>query len=359
MKSVPRAILCMIGLVFGCFLFLLTVPIDREGKNWCLKLLIYAVNVVGWEFNTTRNTSQYVLRNEFNSVIMPERVCDQKSLLVMMVCSAPANFEARRAIRETWGSERRVLGHSVSLYFLIGETVNSSMQNEVVLESDQFGDIIQERFIDSYNNLTLKSIVMLKLATTYCINTTSYLLKIDDDMFVNVPRLVESLSDRNESTNVLLGKLICGARPIKDISSKWYSPRYMYQEKVYPNYLSGTGYVMSLDVAKRLFDTTLMTPIFHLEDIYLTGICAKKAGIKPHNQPMFTYRQLHYEPCEFRNLVTMHHFPPLLLRETFEALRDPDLDKNCEKYKPMFDSHRWLLNNILKPNRTNRKNRCD
>lgn len=90
--------------------------------------LIFAVSVVGWEFNTTRNTSQYILKNNLTAVIMPEHVCDQKSLIVIIVCTAPGNFEARNAIRETWGSERYVLGNNVSVYFLIGETANSSIQ---------------------------------------------------------------------------------------------------------------------------------------------------------------------------------------------------------------------------------------
>ncbi|KAJ8972913.1 hypothetical protein NQ317_008803 [Molorchus minor] len=177
---------------------------------------VFNINVVGWEYNTTRNTSQYIVRNNLTASIIPEHVCDQQSLLLIIVCTAPANYEARSAIRETWGSQRHMMGNNVSLYFLLGETGNSSMQNDVLLESDQYGDIIQEHFIDSYNNLTLKSIVMLKIATTYCANMTRYLLKIDDDMFVNLPLLVEMLTNRNETNNVLLGKLICGARPIKD-----------------------------------------------------------------------------------------------------------------------------------------------
>jgi beta-1,3-galactosyltransferase 1 len=90
-----------------------------------------------------------------------------------------------------------------------------------MLESDRFGDIIEERFIDSYNNLTLKSVVMLKLVSSYCANSTKYLLKIDDDMFVNMHLIVKMLMDRNTTTGLLMGKLICGARPIKDTNSKW------------------------------------------------------------------------------------------------------------------------------------------
>lgn len=92
---------------------------------------------------------------------------------------------------------------------------------DLKVESEHFGDIIQEHFIDSYNNLTLKSIQMLKITSCYCSNSTKYLLKIDDDMFVNVPRLVNWLVKTNISSGLLTGKLICGAKPIKNPTSKW------------------------------------------------------------------------------------------------------------------------------------------
>lgn len=96
------------------------------------------------------------------------------------------------------------------------------LQYEIIAENERFSDIIQERFVDSYNNLTLKSVIMLKLVSSFCTNTSKYLLKIDDDMFVNLPLIVEMLTARNVSTDLLQGKLICGAHPIKDTTSKWY-----------------------------------------------------------------------------------------------------------------------------------------
>lgn len=36
------------------------------------------------------------------------------------------------------------------------------------------GDIIQENFIDSYNNLTLKSVFMLKWANRNCVNKSEF-----------------------------------------------------------------------------------------------------------------------------------------------------------------------------------------
>jgi len=50
-----------------------------------------------------------------------------------------------------------------------------------------------------------------------------------------------------------------------------YSPNYMYDGKVYPNYLSGTGYLMDRSAALKLYHAALSTPFFHLEDVYITG----------------------------------------------------------------------------------------
>ena len=50
----------------------------------------------------------------------------------------------------------------------------------------------QENFVDSYNNLTLKSMFMLKFATTQLDSTPfGFLFKVDDDTFVNVKALVK------------------------------------------------------------------------------------------------------------------------------------------------------------------------
>lgn len=45
----------------------------------------------------------------------------------------------------------------------------------------------------------------------------------------------------------------------------------MYKGDTYPNYLSGTAYVMSIDVAPVLYQTAVETPLLHLEDVFITG----------------------------------------------------------------------------------------
>jgi len=83
----------------------------------------------------------------------------------------------------------------------------------------------------------------------------------------------------------------------------------MYQGTVYPHYLSGTGYVMSRDVVSRLYQAALKTPLFHLEDVYLTGLCARAAGIRPRQHPAFTYNKRRLDPCLYKDktVITSHH----------------------------------------------------
>ena len=52
-------------------------------------------------------------------------------------------------------------------------------------ESDQNGDLVITEHLDSYNNLTLKTMAAFDWMLTFC-PQTEYLLKTDDDMFIQV-----------------------------------------------------------------------------------------------------------------------------------------------------------------------------
>lgn len=68
---------------------------------------------------------------------------------------------------------------SVKVLFLLGmphidNDTDIELQYQVNLESEQYQDIIQENFIDSYNNLTLKSVMMLKWVSSHCSHSGNY-----------------------------------------------------------------------------------------------------------------------------------------------------------------------------------------
>lgn len=62
--------------------------------------------------------------------------------------------------------------------------------------------------------------MILKWVTTNC-EEVKFIMKTDDDMFVNIILLMKTLQARTQSKGVLLGSLICNARPISDSKNKW------------------------------------------------------------------------------------------------------------------------------------------
>ena len=230
----------------------------------------------------------------------------QDTILLVIVCSALGNFAERQSIRDSWASEPG-LTH-VKVIFLVGHVGNdtSALQVNVTHESDKFGDILQEDFIDNYSNLTVKSLMLLKWYVQECSNVP-YALKTDDDVYVNLRQLYKLVS-ANKKPNLLTGSLICEAHPIRDPYNKWYVPDYLYDRKKFPNYLSGTAYLMSRSTASTLFDAALVTPVFHLEDIYVTGLLSEAAGIRPKDHIGFSYvKRSTANACLYAQTISSHH----------------------------------------------------
>lgn len=241
-------------------------------------------------------------------------------------------------------------------YFLIGRTNNLNQQRDISKEAARFDDIIQESFIDTYNNLTLKSISMLKLVNNYCLGNVKFVMKTDDDMYVNVDGLIRRFLTR-EPKNVLVGSLICKAKPIRS-ANKWYTPAYMYNGKIYPNYLSGTGYVMSIDLIPKLYKQAFVIPIFHLEDIYITGILPKAIGQKPRREPGFMHIKHGDDPCQFKNVLTVHHLNLNGVRQVHQIMTMFNFSicstkQPGERKNPVSKFISFIMFNKSKSNKTN------
>jgi hypothetical protein len=122
--------------------------------------------------------------------------------LLVIVMSAVDHSEARNAIRKTWG--KFAVERGAYLLFLIGNTVNEELQHKIEAEDTQFEDILQGRYIDNYFNLTLKTISMMKWISEKC-NKVKYVLKVDDDMFINMQHITD-FSETRTFSKVIIGK---------------------------------------------------------------------------------------------------------------------------------------------------------
>ncbi|KAK0130926.1 Beta-1,3-galactosyltransferase 2 [Merluccius polli] len=91
--------------------------------------------------------------------------------------------------------ETLVQGELIQTVFLLGLPSRGNIteqQEHISKENLQYHDLIQSDFVDSYINLTIKTMVIMDWLATRCPNV-SYTMKIDSDMFPNVENLVTML----------------------------------------------------------------------------------------------------------------------------------------------------------------------
>ncbi|KAM9484299.1 beta-1,3-galactosyltransferase 1 isoform 1-T2 [Salvelinus alpinus] len=246
----------------------------------------------------------------FDFVINEPKKCETNTpFLVILISTTHKEFDARQAIRETWGDESTYSDIRIITLFLLGRNTDAVLNQMVEQESQIFHDIVVEDFIDSYHNLTLKTLMGLRWVATFC-SQAQYVMKTDSDIFVNMDNLVYKLlkPTTKPKRRYFTGYVINGG-PIRDMRSKWYMPRDLYPEAKYPPFCSGTGYVFSVDVAELIYKTSLHTRLLHLEDVYV-GLCLRKLGIHPYQNSGFNHWKMAYSLCRYRRVITVHQISP-------------------------------------------------
>lgn len=246
---------------------------------------------------------------------------DRKSwddvFLLLFVKSSPENFEQRQAIRDTWGNESFVwskLGVSVKVLFALGTHSDvrkrSTVQAALLKENQAFGDLIQQNFADTFHNLTTKLIMQFHWAHEFC-PQAHFFMSADDDVFVHMPNLVRYLqqleSGQSGARDLWVGYVFKGSPPVRRKSSKYHIPYELYPWASYPDYTAGAGYVVSGDVAAKIYHATqMLNPSIYIDDVFM-GICAKAMAVTPQRHAYFSGGgKAPYHHCIFDHMVTSH-----------------------------------------------------
>lgn len=223
--------------------------------------------------------------------------------LVIIIMSAPTHLEARMAIRQTWGHFGQ--RSDISILFMLGATMDSKMETILRKEQKTYNDVIRGKFLDSYSNLTLKTISTLEWVDNYC-SKVKFLLKTDDDMFINVPRLQAFTIKHARDKNVIFGRLAKKWKPIRNKKSKYFVSQAQFKHAVFPDFTTGPAYLLSSDIVRKLYDAALDQTYLKLEDVFVTGIVADKLGIKRTHANEFLNKKISYSACNVQRGISIH-----------------------------------------------------
>ena len=238
--------------------------------------------------------------------------------LLVLVNSAVGNFAARSAIRDTWAAYLRT--EHVPVYFLLASTNNTIYQSLIEQEDHTNQDILQlSHIIDSYRNLTLKSVAMLHLIASRC-SHAKMVLKVDDDVLLNAPALLNFVRTTN-CTGTFFGRLAHRWIPVLEPGQKNYCPQLVcYTGLTYPDFVIGPAYLFDSRLAEPILDYTIqhINSVIYIEDVYITGIVAQELNIP-------RYRLFHHEifppsnRCEFRLSVVWTTLHAVEIRNGWQA----------------------------------------
>ncbi|XP_022065328.1 N-acetyllactosaminide beta-1,3-N-acetylglucosaminyltransferase 2-like isoform X2 [Acanthochromis polyacanthus] len=266
-------------------------------------------------------------------LINQPHVCDESPFLLVVVKSLIPHFDRRQAIRETWGRAGVFANRTVVTVFLLGNT--SPLDNFPDLlgmlghEAKLHNDLLQWDYRDSFFNLTLKEVLFLEWFSKHC-PLAQYVLKGDDDVFVNtlqVIDLLEGLSD-NKAKDLFIGDVISNAGPHRNENLKYFIPESVFVGQ-YPPYAGGGGYLLSGELAIRLYNASQQVVLFPIDDVY-TGMCLRKLGLAPTKHSGFKTFDIDIKyrstPCIYRNLVLVHSRKPQEIIEIWPWIVNPELD---------------------------------
>lgn len=228
---------------------------------------------------------------------------DQEIFLLVLVCSSPENRTRRNMIRQTWGNVTDARGYAVLTLFVLGKPASVATQQEISEEAQKHRDIIEGSFIDSPETQTQKMLMSVEWTVTFC-PQARYILKTDEDMFVGIASLAGYLLSLTQLEDVYVGRVIHQGVPNRDPESPGFVPIHQYSEEFYPDYCHSSAFVMSQDVARKVYVAAKEVPVSVPPEIFV-GICAKKAGITPIHSSRFSgEKHIIYNRCCYKFIFT-------------------------------------------------------
>ena len=230
--------------------------------------------------------------------------CSQRYRLLIMVTTRPDDFERRSNIRSTWGGtwHQRTDLPLWKTIFQLGLSNNYQVWNKTVDEAVKHRDMIFGNFTDNFFKLPVKVIMGFEWATRYC--NFDFLLKADDDVFVNIPNVFKFLSEPDIPRHKLYaGNVHFQTEAIRFRHPKYYVNILEYPYRKYPRFTSGGGMVFSRDVVAGMVNIHNNSNYFKLDDVYI-GMLALRLGVDAHHDDWFQlFKGANDCKCEEKTIV--------------------------------------------------------
>lgn len=228
--------------------------------------------------------------------------------LVYLVFTKYSNVAQRTALRKTWLSDVRTSRYQTYIFVSGTGSENENFNIEsMIKENDEHKDILLVDFLDSYSNLTYKTVMAFKWVVRRC-PQAQFVMKVDDDVWVHKPPLMRTLLKTKFNFG---GYCMFNSFPFRNKDSKYYASFESFPERLYPPFCSGTAYLTKINVIRKILSISPNVPFFHLEDVYI-ALCLRELGIGVSALRGFNAQKIWSSSCLNKSprLITSHGLGP-------------------------------------------------
>ncbi|CDJ66765.1 LOW QUALITY PROTEIN: hypothetical protein, conserved [Eimeria necatrix] len=311
--------------------------------QWLLLLLLVVLLLLslasegwGWQWPAAAAPAALLslpVQTQWPLLLQPSSSCSKDPpFAAVLVLTAPGAWEARAAVRGTWGGEGVVRGRRVRVFFVcvcfswwgrcLLLLLLLLLLQQLSSEAQQHGDILQLAAPDSYRLLTHKTKAALQWAANFC-KEAAFLVKADADIYLNLEKLVAFL-EAKRGAPLAAGAPRRGAPLITDPTHRNYQdPALLPHRAHYPPYPAGPLYILSGELGALLARGAPWQPLLSNEDCFvgalLEALGAPLEATGP-GAPISLYAADSEDFAAFQNFLAVHPVSPQRLLQLWQQL---------------------------------------
>lgn len=243
--------------------------------------------------------------------IVTPRDRNEEVFLLVIISSAPrgVSIERRRTIRKTWGkidpkSERKHL-----ILFMTGKTGEDKADEKLFEESKMFGDLLICDYTDHYSKIINKLLASFNWAWSVQEKYKfQYVLKSDDDVYVNIPRLLQWIDAAGSKMENVYAGITYSGIVVRDKKHRHYVSKEAVPYDYYPVFCKGSTFLLSKTLVVKIVDLSKKIQRIIPDDAYI-GLIMNELRVKPTkingliHHPLFRFILKITGLCFFRNAV--------------------------------------------------------
>ena len=268
--------------------------------------------------------------------------CHNPLRLLFIVPSSPYGIARRAAARRTWMTLYSKLPNvTITPKFIIGnKELPRRKKDEIEHEMTTYQDIILlDNLVDSYFNLTNK--LLQGLVRVHKNHHFDYLIKCDDDSFVQIDRLVNALHKMGCPPRLYWGYFMGKGFP--EYTGKFEEKKWFLCPHFVP-YALGGGYVLSWQLVDLVVHLSVVLQLYNNEDVTV-GLWMAPFNVQRIHDVRFN-TEGHSRGCHNNYIVTHKEKAATLIQKRKNLLSNRTMCLIVREIKPAY-IYNWTVSPLL------------